>query len=99
MVKFITYGWPEKPTSGPPPRRRKVSADSDIRARRPSTDVHENRPRKTSTDIPRTRKVSTDGKEAGRRVRDSAPEEGYDEGYDDLLSAYESEENSPSYVD
>ncbi|KAH0826917.1 regulator of Vps4 activity in the MVB pathway-domain-containing protein [Lanmaoa asiatica] len=41
----------------------------------------------------RLRKVSMGSKET-RRTRDSGAEEGDDEGYDDLLSAYESEEGS-----
>jgi hypothetical protein len=38
--------------------------------------------------------VSGEGKEAARRTRESAAIEGDDEGYDDLLSAYESEDGS-----
>jgi len=40
-----------------------------------------------------SRKTSLESREAQRNSRDSAAEEGDDEGYDDLLSAYESEEN------
>ena len=82
------------PISSRSPRRsRKVSTEGPERARKLSTDVHEVRGRKISTDS-RTRKVSTENKEVTRRSRDSAAEEGDDEGYDDLLSAYESEEGS-----
>lgn len=43
----------------------------------------------------RHRKLSSSNREGVRRSRsDSAAEDGDDEGYDDLLSAYESEENS-----
>ena len=51
--------------------------------------------KKILTDLPlRTRKVSGEGREGARSSRDSAAIEGDDEGYDDLLSAYESEESS-----
>ena len=49
--------------------------------------------RKGSGDHARTRKTSTGSREV-RRNRDSGAEEGDDEGYDELLSAYESEEGS-----
>ncbi|KAJ7582883.1 regulator of Vps4 activity in the MVB pathway-domain-containing protein [Mycena floridula] len=62
---------------GDSPRRRKGSAD----------DVE--RPRKVSTGS-RTRKVSSETK--NKKTREFPGEEGDDEGYDDLLSAYESEE-------
>lgn len=82
------------PTSMRPLRRsRKVSGDGQERINKAFTEGHEVRARKISTDS-RTRKVSADSKEAMRRTRDSAAEEGDDEGYDDLLSAYESEEGS-----
>ncbi|PBK96735.1 hypothetical protein ARMGADRAFT_988770 [Armillaria gallica] len=67
-------------------RPRKVSSDEN-------GDSNEARTRKISTES-RTRKVSTDTAKAARRTRDSAAEEGDDEGYDDLLSAYESEEGA-----
>lgn len=41
-----------------------------------------------------SRKISLESRETQRNSRDSAAEEGDDEGYDDLLSAYESEESS-----
>ncbi|KAG7452620.1 uncharacterized protein BT62DRAFT_925178 [Guyanagaster necrorhizus] len=65
-------------------RPRKVSSDGN-------GESNEGRTRKFSTES-RTRKVSTDTARAARRTRNSAAEEGDDEGYDDLLSAYESEE-------
>jgi hypothetical protein len=38
------------------------------------------------------RKTSGDSKDVAKRAGDSSAEEGDDEGYDELLSAYESEE-------
>jgi hypothetical protein len=77
-----------------PRSARKLSAANDSeRLRKSSTDtiINEDRPRKTSTGS-RVRKVSTGSREAPRRQSASAAEEGDDEGYDDLLSAYESED-------
>ncbi|KAF7978141.1 hypothetical protein HWV62_17464 [Athelia sp. TMB] len=60
------------------------------RIRKVSTGSQDSRSRKLSGDGPtRIRKVSNDGV---RRKRESMANEGDDEGYDDLLSAYESEE-------
>ncbi|KDQ60737.1 hypothetical protein JAAARDRAFT_560385 [Jaapia argillacea MUCL 33604] len=73
-------GSPASPSSPRSPRRgRKVSGEG--------RDGQDSRTRKTSTGT-RTRKISTEG----RRTTESAAEEGDDEGYDDLLSAYESED-------
>ncbi|KAF9053556.1 hypothetical protein BDZ89DRAFT_1107262 [Hymenopellis radicata] len=84
-------------TSPTPPQRRKLSSDghvgSEHRVRKTST---ERRVRKISTES-RTRKVSTETYRASRKTRESAAEEGDDEGYDDLLSAYESEEGSKTF--
>jgi hypothetical protein len=56
--------------------------------------LKEERPRKVSTST-RHRKISSSNREGFRRSRsDSAADDGDDEGYDDLLSAYESEENT-----
>ncbi|KAI6103610.1 regulator of Vps4 activity in the MVB pathway-domain-containing protein [Pisolithus sp. B1] len=61
-------------------------------SKKTSNDVGDVRSRKGPTDgLVRTRKVSTGSREV-RETRDSAAEEGDDEGYDGLLSAYESEE-------
>ena len=72
----------------PPIRTRKLSAES----RKAHGDTSEPRTRKisSSSHSPRTRKVSE-----GRSAKhvDSAAEEGDDEGYDELLSAYESEDS------
>ncbi|KAH6918696.1 regulator of Vps4 activity in the MVB pathway-domain-containing protein [Coprinopsis sp. MPI-PUGE-AT-0042] len=74
-------------------RRRKVSTDRSS-SRKPSGDSQEPRIRKTSS---RSRKLSSsEQKDAKKHIRrDSAAEEGDDEGYDDLLSAYESEDLGP----
>lgn len=72
----------------PPVRTRKLSSEG----RKAHGDTSESRVRKISSSghSPRTRKVS-EGRSA-KRV-ESAPEEGDDEGYDELLSAYESEDS------
>lgn len=63
-------------------RTRKVSARSNS---------GDSRTRKVSGSERRVRKTSTEGRER-RLPRDSEAEQGDDEGYDDLLSAYESED-------
>ena len=75
----------------PPVRTRKLSSES----RKAHGDASEPRTRKISSSShsprsPRTRKVS-EGRST-KRV-DSGAEEGDDEGYDELLSAYESEDS------
>ncbi|KAJ7470653.1 regulator of Vps4 activity in the MVB pathway-domain-containing protein [Mycena latifolia] len=77
------------PTTG---GRRRSSADQ---ARKSSGDNHEARIRKVSGGS-RSRKISSGTiKAAVKRSRESAAEEGDDEGgYDELLSAYESEDGS-----
>ncbi|KAK1224708.1 hypothetical protein PQX77_012381 [Marasmius sp. AFHP31] len=80
------------PTSPNRPRSRKASADDAQPLRKLSTETEQPRPRKTSTGS-RTRKISS-----SRKSRESAAEEGDDEGYDDLLSAYESEEGAMSML-
>lgn len=79
------------PISPRSPRARQTSTDGSERTRKVSNEGREVRSRKVSTGT-RTRKVSTETKETAKKTRDSAAEEGDDEGYDDLLSAYESEE-------
>ena len=59
--------------------------------RKLSGDGRETRVRKVSGS--QARKTSVESRETQRNSRDSAAEEGDDEGYDDLLSAYESEES------
>ncbi|KAF8894569.1 regulator of Vps4 activity in the MVB pathway-domain-containing protein [Infundibulicybe gibba] len=67
-----------------------ISPRSGKRSRKVSSEGRDARARKVSTGQ-RARKVSTDRPEV---ARESAAEEGDDEGYDDLLSAYESEEGA-----
>ncbi|KAJ3572501.1 hypothetical protein NP233_g3051 [Leucocoprinus birnbaumii] len=72
-----------------------TSFDSNTLPASPSRSpkIKEERPRKLSNNS-RHRKVSSSNRENIRRSRAySAAEDGDDEGYDDLLSAYESEEN------
>ena len=76
--------FPNSPTL-PPIRTRKLSSESRKDASEPRT-----RKISSSSHSPRTRKVS-EGKST-KRV-DSGAEEGDDEGYDELLSAYESEDS------
>lgn len=93
--KASTFGSNEHapaPEAGRSPRRptpRKAFADPECRPKASTDDVDEKRPRKLSS---RSRKVSTGNREASRNRRECAAEEGDDEGYDELLSAYESED-------
>ncbi|EIN07452.1 hypothetical protein PUNSTDRAFT_144929 [Punctularia strigosozonata HHB-11173 SS5] len=74
---------PSPPTSATAPPRRKLSNDG---GRKLPGEGH----------APRVRKISTGSHtKAKARPRDSEAEQGDDEGYDDLLSAYESEEGGP----
>ena len=77
------------PVSLRPRLTRKISADAQ--ERKMSADGPDVRMRKVSTGQ-RMRKTSGDSRDVGKRMRDSSAEEGDDEGYDELLSAYESEE-------
>jgi hypothetical protein len=77
--------WPHTVEEAPTPR---ASGDGETRPRKTSGENREStRPRKVSGE--RIRKASGD---SIRRNRESSSMEGDDEGYDDLLSAYESEE-------
>jgi len=76
------------PVSSRSRRTRKLSTDAQERK---ISEGHDIRMRKVSTGQ-RMRKTSGDSKDVGKRTRDSSAEEGDDEGYDELLSAYESEE-------
>ena len=80
---------PSSPRSPRSPRRlRKLSGDGETRQRKTSGENRENaRPRKVSGEG--MRKVSGG---STKHNRESSSVEGDDEGYDDLLSAYESEE-------
>jgi len=73
-----------------PRRSRKVSSDSPEK-RNVSSDRQDSRTRGVSAGH-RVRKVSVENREPPRSSWDSAAEEGDDEGYDELLSAYESED-------
>ncbi|KAH9966607.1 regulator of Vps4 activity in the MVB pathway-domain-containing protein [Russula dissimulans] len=88
-TSFASPVFPTFPTI----RTRKLSSES----RKAQGDTSEPRVRKISSSghSPRTRKVS-EGRSA-KRV-ESAPEEGDDEGYDELLSAYESEDSVVNHV-
>ena len=79
---------PKSPAPGPY-RTRKLSSDG----RRANGDTSEPRVRKLSlsSHSPRTRKVS---ESRSAKQTESAAEEGDDEGYDELLNAYESEDSS-----
>jgi hypothetical protein len=79
---------PKSPGPGPH-RTRKLSSDS----RKANGDIFEPRTRKISSSghSPRTRKIS---ETRSANQTESAAEEGDDEGYDELLNAYESEDSS-----
>lgn len=86
----LTSSSPRSPRS--PRRPRKLSGDGETRPRKMSRESHEStRPREVSGDM--MRKVSGG---SGRRNRESSSMEADDEGYGDLLSAYESEEGHPA---
>lgn len=73
-------------------RSRKISSNGQDQPPKNSIEFEdERRTRKIST-LHRTRKVSTESRDVPKSRRESAAEEGDDEGYDDLLSAYESED-------
>ena len=80
--------FPSSPRSPRSPRRsRKLSDDGEVRVRKASGENRENaRSRKVSGD--KVRKVSGG---SIKKSRENSSIEGDDEGYDDLLSAYESE--------
>jgi len=93
--KASTFDHPPSPNSRSARRTRKYSGEELEDKPRKNPDGNEGRVKKILTDLPlRTRKVSGEGREGARSSRDSAAIEGDDEGYDDLLSAYESEESS-----
>ncbi|KAG7092365.1 hypothetical protein E1B28_008724 [Marasmius oreades] len=85
------------PTSQKSPRPTRQRSGDTIRSpsRKLSTEGQEPRSRKISTGS-RTKRGAGTEKAAVKRIRDSGAEEGDDEGYDDLLSAYESEESKSS---
>jgi len=94
-------GLDEQETAVPTPRAATFDASESSsasptspqlsrRSRKVSTDGHETSVSKISAERPRVRKISTESRDV-RGKRDSAANEGDDEGYGDLLSAYESE--------
>jgi hypothetical protein len=88
----------QSPNSGSrsPRRTRKYSGEeSEGRSRKNIPDGNDVKLKKILTDVPsRNYKMTVEGREGAKSSRDSAAIEGDDEGYDDLLSAYESEGNS-----
>ncbi|KAF9264775.1 hypothetical protein L218DRAFT_202911 [Marasmius fiardii PR-910] len=92
---------PKASEFGDSPSTSPTSQKSPLPVRKTSGDTIRSPFRKLSTEgqEPRPRKISTGSRtKKNPRARDSAAEEGDDEGYDDLLSAYESEEGSKSFV-
>jgi hypothetical protein len=87
----LTAEWPEEGDATTP---KASSFEMETPSKRVRKHSGEGRVRKVSADgsTTRTRKISNDGSKP-RRVRDSAAVEGDDEGYDELLSAYESEDS------
>lgn len=95
--------WPEEQEIAMTPRAPEFGS-KDPTSTSPNFTSHSPRPRrKTSGDtVGRSRKISGESVVRlsrssfyeARETRDSAAEEGDDEGYDDILSAYESEEGS-----
>jgi len=90
-------GMPRK-VSRSPLRSKKLSTGEIERPRKASVDtIKDTRQRKVSNGQ-RHRKISTESREIPKNRRDSSAEEGDDEGYDELLSAYESEDGPKSSV-
>ncbi|KAH9043296.1 regulator of Vps4 activity in the MVB pathway-domain-containing protein [Lactarius pseudohatsudake] len=87
----VSSASPKSPAPGTH-RARKLSSDGR-KANGANGDSFEPRPRKfsSSSHSPRTRKVS---ETRPAKETESAAEEGDDEGYDELLNAYESEDSS-----
>jgi len=84
---------PSSPRSPRSPRRpRKPSGDGEARPRKTSVEDRESTKQRKVSGDGRARKVSGG---SVRRNRESTSMEGDDEGYDDFLSAYESEEGHP----
>ncbi|KAI0934202.1 hypothetical protein AcV5_006127 [Taiwanofungus camphoratus] len=86
---------PVSPRSSRRTRKTSGEGNGEARTRKVSNEGREARLRKVSSDghSVRSRKFSGDRQEA-KHKRDSAAVEGDDEGYNDLLSAYESEDNA-----
>ena len=89
--------WPEE-GDATTPKASAFDPNSTPSSKRVRKNSGEGRARKVSAEGTRTRKVSADGRDSKeRRVRDSAAVEGDDEGYDEFLSAYESEDSSAAH--
>jgi hypothetical protein len=82
----------EEHSSSRSPRRSTSKRDPE---RLTKDNINEERPRKVSA---RSRKVSGETREAIKNRRASPAEDGDDEGYDELLSAYESEDMNHSIL-
>ena len=81
------------------PLRKKLSGELVHHQRKVSVDtIRDYRQRKVSNGH-RPRKISTESREISKNRRDSSAEEGDDEGYDELLSAYESEDGPRSSLE
>ena len=81
------------------PLRKKLSTGELGHQRKVSVDtIRDYRQRKVSNGH-RPRKISTESREIPKSRRDSSAEEGDDEGYDELLSAYESEDGPRSSLE
>ena len=81
------------------PLRKKLSTGELGHQRKVSVDtIRDYRQRKVSNGH-RPRKISTESRDIPKNKRDSSAEEGDDEGYDELLSAYESEDGPRSSLE
>ncbi|KXN82515.1 TBC1 domain family member 13, partial [Leucoagaricus sp. SymC.cos] len=90
----LTVAWPSEDLDAATTPKASSFESNAIRSPSKSPKIKEERPKKLSNNA-RHRKLSNTNREAVRRSRtDSAAEDGDDEGYDDLLSAYESEESA-----
>jgi hypothetical protein len=88
-----------KLSRSPQALRKKLSTGELGHQRKVSVDtIRDYRQRKVSNGH-RPRKISTESREIPKSKRDSSAEEGDDEGYDELLSAYESEDGPRSSLE
>ncbi|TRM61879.1 regulator of Vps4 activity in the MVB pathway-domain-containing protein [Schizophyllum amplum] len=89
--KGLAVDWPGEEELAATPKATQFEGEEHL-----ARDQTPSRQRKISDsqESTRARKVSTSSRSSKRRVRESAAEEGDDEGYDDFLSAYESEEGA-----
>ena len=88
-----------KLSRSPQALRKKLSTGELGHQRKVSVDtIRDYRPRKVSNSH-RPRKISNESREVPKSKWDSSGEEGDDEGYDELLSAYESEDGPRSSLE